>query len=298
MDFKQVEAFLSVSKHKSFSKAADHIFLSQPTISSHISALEKELKVQLFDRTSKEVNLTPAGESFLEYAVDMINLRNNAITNVSNFNNNIRGTLNLAASTTPFNSILPGLLHKFYDNYPEVKFSLKEQGSGNIINNIISLDCEVGLVGTNFKNDKIVSKKLVDDELVVVHNGSYDIPSSVKLADILDFNFVMRERNSATRRTFESAMSKHNLKVNRLNIICEIDNVNALLQLVKEGLGITVVSKQLILNSANNFDLKIATIEDMDLTRALYLVINRNRTLTPVAQSFIAMCKEEFNIEL
>lgn len=298
MDFKQIEAFMSVSKHKSFSKAAEHIFLSQPTISSHISALEKELKVQLFDRTSKEVNLTPAGESFLEYAVDMINLRNNAVTNVSSFYNNISGTLHLSASTTPFNSILPKLLHKFYEKYPDVKFSLKEQGSGNIIQNIIDLNCEIGIVGTNFKNDKIISHKLIDDELVVVHNGDFKIPKSVNVKDILDFNFVMREKNSATRKTFENALSKSALKATNFNVVFEIDNINALLQLVKEGLGITVVSKQLILNSPDNLGLKYSTITDLDLKRSLYLVINRNRTLTPVAISFIKMCKEEYNLDI
>ncbi|WBW97700.1 selenium metabolism-associated LysR family transcriptional regulator [Oceanirhabdus sp. W0125-5] len=298
MDFKQVEAFVSVAKHKSFSKAADHIFISQPTISSHISALEKELKVQLFDRTSKVVHLTPAGESLLEYAMDMISLRNNAITNVSNFHNNIRGTLTLSASTTPFNSIVPKLLHNFHDKYPDVKFSLKEQGSGNIIKDIINLNCEIGIVGTNFKNDKILSHKLIDDELVVVHNGDFNIPEQVKVQDIINHDFLMREKNSATRRTFESALINSELKSNKLNIICEIDNINALLQLVKEGLGITIVSKQLIINSFNNYGLKVSNIVDLDLKRCLYLVINRNRTLTPVAKSFISMCVDQFDLKL
>ena len=117
MDFKQLEAFITVSKLRSFSKAANAIYLSQPTISSHISSLERELNIQLFDRTSKEVNLTPIGESFLQYANDIINIRNNAITDLSNFNNNITGVLNIAASTTPCNSLLPSLVSKFSELY-------------------------------------------------------------------------------------------------------------------------------------------------------------------------------------
>ncbi len=143
MDFKQLEAFISVAKLRSFSKAANAIYLSQPTISSHISSLEKELRLQLFDRTSKEVNLTPAGESFLQYANDIINTRNHAITELSNFNNNISGKLNISASTTPCNAILPSLINKFNELYSNVKFNVKEQGSVGIIKDILDLNCEI-----------------------------------------------------------------------------------------------------------------------------------------------------------
>lgn len=110
--------------------------------------------------------------------------------------------------------------------------------------------------------------------------------------------FFDARKNSATRRTFESALINSDLKSNRLNVICEIDNINALLQLVKEGLGITIVSKQLIINSFNNYGLKVSNIIDLDLKRCLYLVINRNRTLTPVAKTFISMCVDEFELEI
>jgi DNA-binding transcriptional LysR family regulator len=79
MDFKQIEAFVNVAKYKSFSKAAEAIYLSQPTISSHIASLENELGVILFDRNGKEVRLTRAGSIFIEYAVNLINIRNTAI---------------------------------------------------------------------------------------------------------------------------------------------------------------------------------------------------------------------------
>lgn len=85
MDFKQIEAFINVAKFKSFSKAAEAIFLSQPTISAHISNLEKELNTTLFDRSSKEVNLTPAGKIFFDYALNLLNIRNNAIYSINEF---------------------------------------------------------------------------------------------------------------------------------------------------------------------------------------------------------------------
>jgi DNA-binding transcriptional LysR family regulator len=166
MDFKQIEAFTSVANYKSFSKAASTIFLSQPTISSHIASLEKELNVQLFDRTSKVVYLTPAGESFLEYAINLINTRNNAISNLSNFNTKVSGKLNLWASTTPCNSLVPDLIKKFSGLYPDVRFNITEQSSGDIIKAILDLNCEIGIVGTTIDNSRVKSYKLMEDNLV------------------------------------------------------------------------------------------------------------------------------------
>lgn len=296
MDFKQIEAFISVAKHKSFSKAADNIFLSQPTISSHISSLEKELKIQLFDRTSKEVNLTPAGESFLEYAVDLISLRNNAVTNISSFNNNISGELNLSASSTPCNSILPKLMNKFHINYPEVIFNIKEQSSGDIIKNILDLNCELGLVGTTIKNEKISSHILMEDELVIISNSDLNLPEYINFDTLLKHNFILREKTSATRKTFETLLDEHCKKSSNLNIICEIDNVNALLQLVKSGIGISIISRKIYEDNLHGTGICMSKLQDMELKRHLYLVFNKKRTLTPVARTFFNMCKTEFNI--
>jgi len=206
MDFKQLEAFITVSKLRSFSKAANAIYLSQPTISSHISSLEKELNIQLFDRTSKEVNLTPVGESFLQYANDIINLRNNAITDLSNFNNNITGVLNIAASTTPCNSLLPTLVSTFSELYSNVKFNIKEQGSVSIIKDIIDLKCEIGLVGTIIDNSKINSYKIMEDELVIVSNPKLNLPETISIDDLIKYPFIIREKESATRHTLEAQL--------------------------------------------------------------------------------------------
>ncbi|MDW7662087.1 MAG: LysR family transcriptional regulator, partial [Bacillota bacterium] len=107
MDFRQLEAFVNVAKYKNFSKAGKALYLSQPTISLHISNLEKELSVSLFDRTSKEVNLTPSGKEFLTYALDMINMKNKALHHIMTSENTISGSIHISTSTTPNLVLLP-----------------------------------------------------------------------------------------------------------------------------------------------------------------------------------------------
>lgn len=298
MDFKQIEAFISVAKLKSFSKAANNIFLSQPTISSHISSLEKDLNVQLFDRTSKEVNLTPAGKSFLEYAIDIINIRNNAITHISCFNKNVCGKLSLLASTTACNSVVPKLILQFNSTYPETTFNVKELSSGNIVKNILSFDNEIGIIGTYIEDDRIKSYKLLDDELVVLSSKSLNFPDVIDINTLKQQKFIMREKSSATRTTIETEFKKHNINLNSLNVMCEVNNIDTLIQFVNTGMGISIVSRKIFENYSNYSTLKVSRIKDLNINRSIYLIINSKRTLTPCGKAFLKLCSDEFNIEL
>ena len=297
MDFKQLEAFLSVAKLRSFSKAANAIYLSQPTISSHISSLEKELKIQLFDRTSKEVNLTPAGESFLQYANDIINTRNHAVTELSSFNTNVSGRLNISASTTPCNSILPNLISKFSELYSNVRFNVKEQGSVGIIKDILDLNCEIGLVGTSIDNPKIDCYKIMEDELVIVSSSILNLPDRLNPEDLLKYNFIIREKDSATRQTLETSLGNSNIDINKLKVLCEVNNVDAQLKFVKLGMGISIMSKTLCEEYFKNGSLKASIINDISLKRNIYLIISSKRTLTPIATAFFNMCNQLFKLK-
>ena len=297
MDFKQIEAFISVARLKSFSKAANNIYLSQPTISSHISSLEKELNIQLFDRNSKEVNLTPAGRCFLDYAVDIINTRNNAINCLCDFDNNISGTLVLGASTTPCNTIVPSLVNRFSAEYPHIKFNIIEQSSGEIIQDIIDLNCEIGIVGSLNSNEKIKSYCLMEDELLVISSPALKLPKELTLDEFLKYKIILREKNSATRKTFEDVMQEKGLNSGKINLCCEVNNLDTLIQFVKTGMGISIISKCLCKDYEDLGLLNVSTIKDVHLTRNIYLVLNSKRTLTPTAKAFFEMCKNEFNIE-
>lgn len=296
MDFKQLEAFITVSKLKSFSKAANAIYLSQPTISSHVSSLERELDIQLFDRTSKEVNLTPIGESFLQYANDIINTRNNAIADLSNFNNNISGILNISASTTPCNSLLPSLVSTFSEIYPIVKYNIKEQGSCKIINDIIDLNCEIGLVGTKIDNPKINNYKLVEDELVVISSSKLNLPKLITIDELIKYPFIIRERESATRKTLEDNLYGHNIDLNKLKVICEVDNIHCQLKFVNLGFGVSIISKSLFDESILNDNIRFSKIKDLDLKRDIFLAVSSKRTLTPTAKAFFNMCVDTFKL--
>jgi DNA-binding transcriptional LysR family regulator len=298
MDFKQIEAFITVAKYKNFSKAADAVFLSQPTISAQVSALEKELSVQLFDRTSKEVALTSYGEAFLEYALDLINTRNNAVSHMSSFTNNILGIFTLAASSTPCNSIVPILVEDFSSKHPQVTFNIMEMPSGDIVENILKFDCEIGIVGSNVKDERINSYRLTEDELVLISKPSSNIPEVACIKDLLNHKFIFRERHSATRKSFEKALLDADLDVSKLNVYCEVNSLDTLLQLVKRGLGVSIVSKRVCEDYVSSGSIKASTIDGLDLKRYIYLITSSRRTLTPTSRAFFDICKDYYNFNV
>lgn len=298
MDFKQIEAFINVAKHKSFSKAANSIFLSQPAISSHISSLEKDLKVQLFDRTSKEVILTPAGESFLKYAIDILNTRDKAVNYLSSFNDTINGKLHLASSSTPCNTIVPQLVKEFHSLYSNVVFNVTELNSGQIIENIIKFDSEIGIVGEFVNDEKIKCYKLTEDELVVISHPSLNLPDEISIKALLKNNFILREKNSATRKTFEEVLHKNHIDLNNITVAYNVNSLDTLFQFVKAGLGVSVVSNQVCKDYLASGLIKTSRIKNVTLTRNIYLVISSKRTLTPTATAFFNLCKKKYSFDV
>lgn len=294
MEFNQIEAFINVAKFKSFSKAADSIFLSQPAISAHISSLEKELNVQVFTRTSREVFLTPAGESFLKYAIDILNTRDKAICNLVKFNERVSGKLRLSASTTPCNTILPSLIKDFHKLYPDVSFDVVEKSSDKTIENIIKFNSEIGLVGKFVNDEKIKTYSIIEDDLVVISPLDFNFPDVIDINFLLKYKFVLREQGSATRKTFEDILKKQGIDISKIDVHFEVNNLDTLYQFVKSGLGISIVSKDIFKDYISAGFIRESYIKNVSLKRYIYLVVSSKRTLTPAANALFTLCKSYY----
>ncbi|QXE18025.1 selenium metabolism-associated LysR family transcriptional regulator [Clostridium sp. 001] len=294
MEFNQIEAFINVAKFKSFSKAADSIFLSQPAISAHIASLEKELKVQLFNRTSREVFLTPAGESFLKYAIDILNSRDKAIYNLAKFSGTVSGKLRVSASTAPCNNILPSLIKDFHQQYPDVSFDVVEESSDKIIKDIIKFNCEIGFVGRFVNDEKIRTYSIMEDDLVVISPSDFNFPDIIDIDFLLKYKFILREPGSATRKAFEDILKKQGIDVSSIDVYFEVNNLDALYKFVKNGLGISIVSENTFKDYISLGFIKESRIENISLKRYIYLIVSSKRTLTPAANAFFNLCKRRY----
>ncbi len=291
MDFKQIEAFVHVVKHRSFSRAADAIFLTQPTISAHISSLEKELGIMLIDRSGKDVQPTQAGKPFYEHAVNLVNARDNAIFSLSKYNNTLKGKIEIAASTVPSQIILPKLIKEFTTKYKDISFSITQMDSIQVAEAITGKKFEIGIVGTKIEGSKINCSHIVDDKLVLItpNMGKYIDwhEKSIPFNDLSKESFIIREGGSGTRHEFERIVTESGLSKSSINIIAQMNSIEAIKQSVSMGLGVSIVSLLSVLDYLKCGMLKAFDIQGLDLSRAFYVIHLNNRPLSPLNKVFL-----------
>ncbi|AOY76654.1 selenium metabolism-associated LysR family transcriptional regulator [Clostridium formicaceticum] len=298
MDFKQLESFVAIAKFKSFSKAADYLYLTQPTISSHIINLEKELKTTLINRTNKKISLTKAGEVLYDYAVNIINLKENAKFKLEEFKGKITGNIEIACSTIPEQYIIPDIICKFNKAYPDVTFNMFHYDSKQVVEGILHGEIDFGMVGAKIAHSQLKYSELTNDEIVLVTpcGEPYDsFASEINIENILQENFIFRERGSGTRALLETTLKKHKVDIDDLKIIAYIENTEAIKQCIRKGLGVSFLSKHAIEDEVKHHLLKAFKIKDMELDRNFYLVCHKYRSPSPLEDAFRKFVWEYFN---
>ncbi len=284
MDFKQIEAFVNVVRYKSFSKAADATFFTQPTISTHIRNLEKELGVKLLDRKSRVVEMTPQGSKFYKYAVEMINARAQAFDALNDNSGNIGGILEIQTSSIPAVTFLPDLLSGFRMSHPGIQYYVSVSDTQTVIDNITERRGEIGFIGEKISSSSIECTKVAADKSVLIAPVDYNIPSSIELAAAIQFPFIWRETGSATRRTFEQSALRSGFEKDEFEVAALVDDMDTMIRSVEAGLGVAIISEKVA--SSLGGRVKVADIIDFNEDRSFYMISLKSTSFSPVAEAF------------
>ena len=202
MNLKQLEAFVQIADSGSFSKAAKDLFLTQPTISAHISSLEKELNTRIFVRNTKEVRLSDSGKILYDYAKQMTVLQKKIEDTFAVREEKAQQCLTIAASTIPAQYLLPGILARFNEKYPNQQFEILESDSAKVVEQVVNNEVDIGFTGTVI--DKRLCKYIpfYQDELVVIApNTEKYLALKEKNANatwVAEEALIMREAGSGT----------------------------------------------------------------------------------------------------
>lgn len=293
MDFKQIEAFVNVVRYKSFSKAADATFFTQPTISTHIRNLEKELGVKLLDRKSRTVEMTPQGSKFYKYAVEMINARALAFEAINDDSESVGGILEIQASSIPGVTFLPDLLAGFRREHKGIQYYVSVSDTQTVIDNISDRRGEIGFIGEKVASSSMECTKVAADKSVLIAPVSYDIPSDIKLAEAVSYPFIWRETGSATRRTFEQAALDSGFNKEDFEVAALVDDMDAIIRSVEAGLGCAIISEKIA--SSLGGRVKVANIKDFNEDRNFYMIRLKSISLSPAAESFSAYVKDKLS---
>lgn len=289
MEFKQLEAYVNVYELKSFSKAAEEMYLSQPSISAYINALEKELGTQLIFRSTKEFIPTKAGAMFYEYAKDMLSLREKSISSIKNMSGADVGSIDLMASTVPSQYILPELLGQFHQQYPNIVFHLEQADSAAVVKGISTSRTEVGFVGARMDNPKCVYEEFMSERLIMI--APYDehyinmqpeqIPHLVR-----NEYFITRETGSGTRVWYEEFLRRLDVEPEMLKVSAQLSNTQSVILAVAGGLGLSIVSE---IAARHYMEQKMITAIDVGFVyeRKFYLVTKKNRIQTRTVDTFL-----------
>ena len=165
MEFKQLQSFVAVVDYGSFTKASEKLFISQPTISTHIRMLEDEFQSCLLVRTTKSIELTPRGQEFYECAVSILSLKNHLI---ESWINESRNVIHMGASTIPSTYLLPELLPAYKKLCPETYFNIYQSDSQGILDKILEGSFNLGLVGMTSEDDRFCFEPFYQDQMVLI----------------------------------------------------------------------------------------------------------------------------------
>jgi DNA-binding transcriptional LysR family regulator len=295
MDLRRLEVFVKVAELGSFSRAAEALFLTQPTVSEHVQALEQEVGVPLLDRLGRGALPTPAGELLLGYARRILRLTQEARQAIDQFQGRMSGELIVGGSTIPGEYVLPALIGQFKGKYPDISISLRVGSSRQVSEWVEQGHVEIGVVGARPPSRALQSRELMADEMVLVVSADHPWTArkSVTLKDVMQEALILRERGSGSREALERALAHAGLDLTAFRVAGEMGSTQAVKQAVRAGVGIALISKRAVEDECRARLLWCVKVRDLSVTRAFHLVTHRDRTRSPLAQAFLELVESQ-----
>lgn len=288
MDFKQLQSFAAVVKHQSFTRAAEKLFLSQPTISAHVSSLEEELGKRLILRTTKNIELTPKGQEVYDYAVRILGLRDRMVECCSQQSDKI---IHLGASTIPSAYILPELLPEFGALYPDTYFSIHQSDSQGVVDALKEGLFDVGLIGMKVDDDRIECTPFCKDQMVLITPVNEHFlrlkQEGCSIRELMQNPVIMRETGSGSKKSADLFLESIGISEDSLNIVARVNDQEAIKNMVSGGLGISIISHMAARSILAEKRVLSFPLDDHASGRTIYLIHRKDYILAPHIQAFM-----------
>ncbi|HWO93786.1 MAG TPA: LysR family transcriptional regulator [Dehalococcoidia bacterium] len=297
MDIGQVEAFVQVANHRSFSKAAEALFLTQPSVTARIQSLEKELDEEMFERTGRGVRLTEAGSVFLPYAEMLLRTLRDGRDALDSLRNAEFGNLRLGTAFTISAYVLPGILRNFCARYPGVEVSVRTGRSEQVLQMVLADDVQVGLVRA-LQHPEIESIPLHEEEIVLVVNPSHEFAEKwiVGIDELARQPLIFFDKGSSYYALTQSLFRQAGVVP---RIAMELDSMEATKKMVEEGLGIALLPRASVQREIELGILKEAQVRGAErVRRPISLIYRRNRKRPRVVQAFMEVLAEMYGFRV
>ena len=245
MNLKKLEAFILVVEKNSFSEAAGVLKSSQPSVSLKVKSLEDELGFELLDRGASGIRPTPAGMLVYTAAKDIANRWRTLEGELGEFQGTLTGTLTIGASTIPGTYLLPCWVKKFRSLFPKVDVKIEIGDSKKILEKLQNHQVDAAIIGMKVESRLLKSKPVALDSLVLVTPFEHPLvqTASPDFSQIQQYDFVLREEGSGTRKMMEHSLAEKGLSFEDLTVAVSIGSTESVIAAVEAGLGISFISR-------------------------------------------------------
>ena len=286
MLYRQLECFLAVARLGNLSRAAEEMFLTQPTLTARLKGLEEEVGDQLFVRTSRGMRLTEAGKEFVPYAERCVGSFEEGRRHLAQLREASGGRLVLGASPGVGTYALPGLLERFAAAYPKVSVSVRTGHSEDILEMTLREEVQLGLTRA-MRHPEIESLHLYEDELVLVVDPGHRFTKrgSADLAEIGEEQLIFFDHDSSY---FEQTHALfRNAGIRELRTM-EVDNIEAAKRMVEHRLGVAFLPRTAVVRSVAAGNLSLISVEENPaMSRSIVALKRRDVPSTGPVAAFL-----------
>lgn len=290
----QMEALICIVEERTFSGAARKMLLSQPSLTKHIQKMEDLLEIKILNRRSGGITLTPEGKILFDYARRILKLREEAGEKILGAREMESGEISISASTIPATYILPRVLSDFRRRYPDIRVHVRTLDSEETIEAILNNRGDIGFIGKKPAGGKLEAEPLWKDRLVlaVPKDHRWQTAGCVKIQELLEEPFIIRERGSGTREILERYLKeKKNTSLFQFHIAAELGSSEAVKEAIIAGLGVSFLSGYAISRELKTGDLVEISLPGWRIERYFYLINRRQFGLMHPHRLFIDFVK-------
>jgi len=293
MDDHKLKVFCTVAETKSFSKTSEIIHLTQPAVSLQIQALEEIYETKLFDRSSSTVTLTPAGEVLYKYAKEILALYATAEKVIGKLTGLVKGSITIGACSNIGNYLLPSVITDFRKTHLKTKIHLLVSNTKRVIELLNSGNIDIGIVEGDVVRQKMVVKKLISDELLLIvsPNHPWAKKKEVSISDLTKEPFIFREAGSGTRQTMEKFLSRHGITPQDMKVSVVLGSTEAIKDAVENGLGVSIISRWAARKENKYGTLRLLSLKEEKMVRDFSLIINKNSVSSNALDEFLTFLK-------
>ena len=288
LDAHQLHVFLVAAELENFSEAARQLHLSQPSVSSHIQALERQLGAELFRRSGRHIVLTDAGQALLPLAREMVDLSVRIEETIASVEGMVIGHLKIGCSTTAGKYVLPRLMARFREQYPHVQVTCHVSSRQSVLDMLCEGTVHLAVTSARSPAKDLDYRQFLTDRVVLIvpPGHAWSNGHQIQSDDLMNEDFILREKTAGTRRVLEDGLAEHGLSVDNLRVVMTLGNSEAIRMAVQERIGVAFVSRAAITGCLNIGHLCVVDVAGLDLQQQLYMVRNQRRPATKAQSVF------------